>query len=44
MLLSEATRRSADLEHDVLDLGEHRLKDFERPVLIFQLGDEHFRH
>jgi predicted ATPase len=42
VLLSEATRRSADLEHDVLDLGEHRLKDFERPVLIFQLGDEHF--
>ncbi|MDH5223340.1 MAG: hypothetical protein OEW46_01020 [Actinomycetota bacterium] len=42
LLLSEATRLSADLEEGVLDLGEHRLKDFERPIPIFQLGAERF--
>jgi predicted ATPase/class 3 adenylate cyclase len=43
VLLSEETRRSAGLEDDAfLNLGEHRLKDLERPVLIFQLGVERF--
>ena len=42
VLLSDATRLAADLEEGVLDLGEHRLKDFEHPVLIFQLGPERF--
>jgi predicted ATPase/class 3 adenylate cyclase len=44
VLLSEETRRSARLDDDatVLDLGEHRLKDFAQPVQIFQLGAERF--
>jgi len=40
VLLSKATR---DLFlGDVTDLGEHRLKDFDEPVAIFQLGAERF--
>ena len=40
VVLSRATR---DLvEHEVEDLGEHRLKDFAEPVWIFQLGSERF--
>jgi predicted ATPase/class 3 adenylate cyclase len=42
VLLSEATRISADLEEGLVDLGEHRLKDFERPIPISQLGVERF--
>ena len=43
VLLSEATRRPADLGDDaLLDLGEHRLKDFDEPVRILQLGAERF--
>jgi predicted ATPase/class 3 adenylate cyclase len=43
VLLSQATRAAARLADDALhDLGEHRLKDFERPVPIFQLGAERF--
>ena len=43
VLLSEPTRHAAALVEDVfLDLGEHRLKDFERPVRIHQLGAERF--
>lgn len=42
VLVSEATRRSADLDESLLDLGEHRLKDFEQPVRILQLGSERF--
>src|SRR5207247_1994424 len=40
VLLSKATR---DLIDDaVRDLGEHRVKDFDEPVWIYQLGDEAF--
>jgi predicted ATPase/class 3 adenylate cyclase len=43
VLLSEATRAAAALAEDaLLDLGEHRLKDFERPIPIHQLGAERF--
>jgi predicted ATPase/class 3 adenylate cyclase len=43
VLLSEPTRESAALPEDaLLDLGEHRLKDFDRPIPIFQLGTERF--
>jgi len=43
VLLSEAASRAAGLADGALnDLGEHRLKDFERPVRILQLGDERF--
>ena len=40
VLVSGETRRHIDV--DVIDLGEHRLKDFDAPVAIFQLGDERF--
>jgi predicted ATPase/class 3 adenylate cyclase len=39
-VLSQATRELAD--GDVLDLGEHRLKDFDEPVWLFQLGTKSF--
>ena len=41
VLVSETTRMLVD--HQALrDLGEHRLKDFERPIRLFQLGDGAF--
>jgi predicted ATPase/class 3 adenylate cyclase len=40
VLLSRKTRELA--EAPVTDLGEHRLKDFDEPVWIFQLGSERF--
>jgi predicted ATPase len=40
VLLSKETRELARL--DATDLGEHRLKDFDEPVPIFQLGSERF--
>jgi predicted ATPase len=40
VLLSQATRRLVDVP--VTDLGEHRLKDIEVPVPLFQLGDARF--
>jgi predicted ATPase len=40
VVLSQATRQLVDCE--ALDLGEHRLKDFDDPVWLFQLGDERF--
>jgi predicted ATPase/class 3 adenylate cyclase len=43
VLLSDATRAAAGLAEDALhDLGEHRLKDFDRPIRILQLGGERF--
>jgi class 3 adenylate cyclase len=41
ILLTAATRRLIDFE--VSDLGEHRLKDIESPVRLFQLGSGSFR-
>jgi len=40
VLLSKETRELVDV--DLMDLGEHRLKDFAEPVWIFQLGKERF--
>ena len=40
ILLSHATRRLVDA--DVVDLGEHRLKDFDQPVWLFQAGSRQF--
>jgi class 3 adenylate cyclase len=40
VLLSQATRTL--VEADVMDLGEHRVKDFEDPVWIYQLGTDRF--
>jgi predicted ATPase len=37
VLLSQATRQLID-GRQVRDLGEHRLKDFDEPVRLFQLG------
>lgn len=42
VLMSRATRESASAMPGVVDLGEHRLKDFDLPVSIFQLGEERF--
>jgi predicted ATPase len=40
VLLSKETRELVDAE--LLDLGEHRLKDFGEPIAIYQLGLERF--
>jgi len=40
VLLSRATRELFGC--DVLDLGEHRLKDFADPVWLYQIGSEEF--
>ncbi|HEU5035174.1 MAG TPA: tetratricopeptide repeat protein [Mycobacteriales bacterium] len=40
VLVSGATRASTQAE--LLDLGEHRLKDFDQPVPIYQLGSARF--
>ncbi|HET9497298.1 MAG TPA: tetratricopeptide repeat protein [Candidatus Limnocylindria bacterium] len=40
VLLSKATRELVAAE--LTDLGEHRLKDFDKPVVVFQLGSETF--
>jgi predicted ATPase len=40
VLLSQETRERVAVE--VIDLGEHRLKDFAEPIWIFQLGDSEF--
>ncbi len=40
VLLSKETCEAADVE--ATDLGEHRLKDFDEPISIFQLGKERF--
>jgi predicted ATPase len=40
VVLSAATREL--VEGDLTELGEHRLKDFDEPVALFQLGDARF--
>src|SRR3990170_970926 len=42
VLVSKETRELTEVEVDLTDLGEHRLKDFAEPVWIFQLGKERF--
>ena len=41
VLLSKATRDVLD-DRDPIDLGEHRLKDFDAPIWIYQLGEGSF--
>ena len=41
VLLSQATR-DLILDEDVVDLGEHRLRDLTRPERLYQLGQETF--
>jgi predicted ATPase/class 3 adenylate cyclase len=38
VILSKATRDALDEPVELLDLGEHRVKDFVAPVWIYQLG------
>jgi class 3 adenylate cyclase len=40
VLLSKATRHL--LDGQARDLGEHRLKDFDEPVWLYQLGEDVF--
>jgi predicted ATPase len=42
VVFSDATRRELGSPRGLLDLGEHRLKDFDDPVPLFQLGEERF--
>jgi len=42
VVLSDAARRELSGSPELLDLGEHRLKDFDDPVPLHQLGDERF--
>jgi predicted ATPase len=42
VVLSGSTRRDLDGVAELLDLGEHRLKDFDDPVPLFQLGARRF--
>jgi predicted ATPase len=41
-VFSRATERELDERHERLDLGEHRLNDFDEPVPLFQLGAKRF--
>jgi predicted ATPase len=42
VLISRATRDLLDSSFELLDLGEHRLKNIGEPVRIFQLGGDDF--
>jgi hypothetical protein len=42
IVLSRATRSALADGAALIDLGEHRLKDVERPVWLYQLGDGRF--
>ena len=42
MLVSRAARELLGSDVALTDLGEHRLKDIDRPISIFQLGSETF--
>ena len=41
-LISSSTRELLDKRFTLCDLGEHRLKDFDEPVKLFQLGEKSF--
>jgi predicted ATPase/DNA-binding CsgD family transcriptional regulator len=42
VVISAATRGLLDSTAELLDLGEHRLKDLEQPLRLYQLGDAAF--
>jgi predicted ATPase len=42
VVLSEQTRAFVDGEFELRDLGEHRLKDVDFPIRLFQLGRDEF--
>ncbi|HET8557126.1 MAG TPA: adenylate/guanylate cyclase domain-containing protein [Gaiellaceae bacterium] len=42
VVLSDAAHRELGAPPELLDLGEHRLKDFDDPVPLYQLGSRRF--
>jgi predicted ATPase/class 3 adenylate cyclase len=42
VVLSAATRLLLDDRFELLDLGEHRVKDFNEPIWLYQLGEGRF--
>jgi predicted ATPase len=42
VVLSAATHHELGTRHELLELGEHRLKDFDDPVSLYQLGTRRF--
>jgi predicted ATPase len=42
VVLSGATQRALGARHELIELGEHRLKDFDAPVPLYQLGGRRF--
>lgn len=42
VVISRATRELVGERHSLIDLGEHRLKDFGETVWLYQLGDGQF--
>jgi predicted ATPase len=42
VVLSDAARRELGAPPELLELGEHRLKDFDEPVPLYQLGGRRF--
>jgi predicted ATPase/class 3 adenylate cyclase len=42
VLISRRTRDLLDDAYELLDLGEHRLKDLDEPLQLFQLGRDEF--
>ncbi len=42
VLCSQATAALVDAEVELVDLGEHRLRDLDRPVRVFQVGTGEF--
>jgi predicted ATPase/class 3 adenylate cyclase len=42
IICSTATAEVADSSVDLVDLGEHRLRDLDRPLHVFQIGDGSF--
>jgi predicted ATPase len=42
IICSSSTAEVADTDTTLVDLGEHRLRDLDRPIHIFQIGDGSF--
>jgi predicted ATPase len=42
IICSSATAELTDTDEPLVDLGEHRLRDLDRPIHVFQIGDGSF--
>jgi predicted ATPase/class 3 adenylate cyclase len=42
IICSSSTAELLDVDVDLVDLGEHRLRDLDRPMHVFQIGDGSF--